>query len=104
MKTNVPITLTDEERDRLANLLDGKVSKRLATRAEVCEAAEAFLRALVEPEPEAPTPEVAPTPRVESFGGNPTEIPAKWRDRLRGKSDGYVRGFLSADRQLRARK
>jgi hypothetical protein len=102
MKTNVPINLTDEERDRLANVLDGKVSKRLATRAEVCEAAEAFLRALVEPE--APTPEAPVTPPVQSFKGNPTEIPAKWRDRLQGKSDGYIRGFLAADRQLRAGK
>ena len=35
MKTNVAITLTDEQRSHLANLFDGKESKRLATRQEV---------------------------------------------------------------------
>lgn len=35
MKTNVSIELTDEQRDMLANVIDGKASKRLATRADV---------------------------------------------------------------------
>jgi hypothetical protein len=37
MKVNVSIELSDEERDHLANLLDGKTSKRLATRKDVNE-------------------------------------------------------------------
>jgi len=37
MKTNVSIELSDEERRALADVIDGKVSKRLATRAEVVE-------------------------------------------------------------------
>ena len=36
MKTNVPVELTDQERDILANKIDGKKTSRLATRAEVC--------------------------------------------------------------------
>ena len=35
MKTNVSIELTDEERDYIANRIDGKVTKRLATRKEI---------------------------------------------------------------------
>ena len=35
MKTNVPIELTDDQRSRLADLIDGKSSKRKATRKEV---------------------------------------------------------------------
>lgn len=48
MKTNVAITLTDEQRSHLANLLDGKPSKRLATRAEVNALVNAFVQALEE--------------------------------------------------------
>lgn len=36
MKTNVPVTLTDKQRDQLANLIDGKMSARLISRREVC--------------------------------------------------------------------
>ena len=35
MNVNCKISLTDDERNRLAKLIDGKVSKRLATRADV---------------------------------------------------------------------
>tara|TARA_A100001201_G_scaffold143757_1_gene147274 strand:- start:20824 stop:21144 length:321 start_codon:yes stop_codon:yes gene_type:complete len=37
MKTNVPIELSDSQRDRFANWLDTKETKRLATRADVNE-------------------------------------------------------------------
>ena len=35
MKTNVPIDLSDDQRSHLADLFDGKHSKRLATRREI---------------------------------------------------------------------
>ena len=35
MKTNLGIELTDDERDALANLIDGKDTTRLATRKEI---------------------------------------------------------------------
>jgi hypothetical protein len=35
MKTNVPIQLLDAQRNQLANLIDGKATKRLASRAEI---------------------------------------------------------------------
>jgi hypothetical protein len=39
MKTNISIELTDEERDYIANRIDGKVTKRLATRKEISDLA-----------------------------------------------------------------
>ena len=36
MKTNVPIELTDDQRVHLANLVDGKQTKRKITRGEIC--------------------------------------------------------------------
>lgn len=36
MKTNAPIELTDDQRSHLANLIDGKQTKRKATRGEIC--------------------------------------------------------------------
>ena len=44
MNVNCKISLTDEERNRLAKLIDGKVSKRLATRADVNE----FVKGIIE--------------------------------------------------------
>ena len=35
MKTNIQITLTDDQRRLLANLIDGKESKRMVSRIEV---------------------------------------------------------------------
>lgn len=35
MKTNVPIDLDDDQRSHIADLIDGKHSKRLATRREI---------------------------------------------------------------------
>jgi hypothetical protein len=35
MKTNVSIDLSEEERDLLANLIDKKTTKRLATRGDI---------------------------------------------------------------------
>ena len=37
MKTNIPIELTDAQRDQLANLVDQKISKRLIRRVEIIE-------------------------------------------------------------------
>lgn len=44
MNVNCKISLTDEERNRLAKVIDGKVSKRLATRADV----NAFVKGIVD--------------------------------------------------------
>ena len=51
MKTNVKIDLTDDERNRLAVLFDGKQSKRLATRADIVSFVNACLDAALDADP-----------------------------------------------------
>jgi len=46
MKTNLGIELTDDERDALANLIDGKDTTRLATRKEITAIAQKHLGGL----------------------------------------------------------
>ncbi len=48
MKTNIPLELTDEQRNTLAQLLDGKETKRLATRKEVVTMAHEFFLGMLE--------------------------------------------------------
>jgi hypothetical protein len=61
MKTNVKIELTDDERNRLAVLFDGKHSKRQATRKEIVLFVDACLDAALDANPngngQAPGPE-----------------------------------------------
>lgn len=52
MKTNVSIELTDGQRDHLATLIDGKQSKRLATRADICALVLACIDRALEVDPE----------------------------------------------------
>ena len=51
MKTNVKVELTDDERSRLADLFDGKHSKRLATRADIVSFVNACLDAALDADP-----------------------------------------------------
>jgi len=96
VKTNVPIDLTDAQRSELANMLDGKVTQRLATRKEIVKLCEAYIAGLVgEDAAEAP---VKPQNRVvlatcqnrydPSLNGDDED-----RDHLAGKSEGYIRGW-----------
>ena len=63
MKTNVAIELTEEQRDRLANEIDGKVTKRLATRADINAVCAGMIDQLTaEPGPDV-LAKVAPAPR-----------------------------------------
>ncbi len=48
MKTNVSIELTDSQRGYVAWLLDGKTSKRLATRKEVTQITQDFWQGLID--------------------------------------------------------
>lgn len=96
MKTNVSIELTDEQRSTLANIIDGKSNKRLATRKEVVDLCTQYIAGLVgENASEAPS---EPQNRVvlatcqNNF--DPSLTPdAEDRQRLAGKSAGYIRGW-----------
>ena len=47
MKVNISIELTDEQRSLLADVIDGKINKRLATRKEVRELCQRHMGGLV---------------------------------------------------------
>lgn len=47
MRANVAIEITDEDRDVLANLIDGKITKRMATRKDIVALCEQHIGALI---------------------------------------------------------
>ena len=61
MKTNVPITIDDEGLEILANRIDGKVTKRRATRKEIVAICAQHIEGLIEATLDAE--EGAPEPR-----------------------------------------
>ena len=106
MKTNVSIELTDEQRNALAVAIDGKQSKRLATRAELGALCRLFVEAVIEHEAEqAPCqpgrlfsePVEASEPR-----GSLHIADAEDRASLAGKPVGYVVGWNKVKRRLGA--
>lgn len=48
MNTNIKITLTDEQRNHIKNLIDGKTSAKLVSRAEVSNLIQMFVDNLIE--------------------------------------------------------
>jgi hypothetical protein len=106
MKTNVSIELTDEERDAIATVLDGKMTKRLATRGDIVELVTKFIGGFTADASYKAGKEVPETAR---FNADPTITRGpitKLRDlyrirdgeaaMLKGKSDSYIRGWNSA--------
>lgn len=101
MKTNVKIELSDEQRNQLAILLDGKTSARKVTRKEVIALCEQHIGGLVgqasstfdEENEDLSTP-----PELNSI----YQIDAEDRYLLAGKAAGYVRGWNLVKRSKRA--
>lgn len=106
MKTNVPIELSDEERNQLACILDGKPTKRLVTRAEVVELATRAVEAALVGGPgvaapagsgdvgsQSTTPDVAPaaTAVVDRDLSIPCERPTTEKDFPGMLADWYTR-------------
>jgi len=48
MNTNIKITLTDEQRDHIKNLIDGKITRKKATRQDVSSLVQMFVDNLME--------------------------------------------------------
>jgi len=109
MKTNVPIELNDSQRDILANLIDGKATKRLASRADVVALCRMFLETLVE--------DVEESPEVNDVDFNNDVIRSAGqvagvdlsvaapedRARLAGKDPGYIRGWNKVKHKMASR-
>ena len=102
MKTNVSIELSDEQRDVLADILDGKVTKRLATRKEVVELCEQHIERLLggmaKPEPSnkvvlATATNVRTDPDLQHKVDPSLRIDPEDRVALAGKDAGYIRGW-----------
>lgn len=101
MISRISIELTDDQRSYLANLIDDKTSKRLATRKEIVEVTEALILSLVSP------PEVAfknsrkpLTDLVEHLEELDLVSIDTGDEHLANKSDSYIRAFNSAKYRL----
>ena len=105
MKTNVSIELTDEQRSTLANIIDGKTNKRMATRKEVVDLCTQYIASLIgESAQEAPSKPQTRVVRPTNPSLNPSlQIDPEDRNRLEGKSAGYIRGWNMV-KHLRARR
>jgi hypothetical protein len=87
MKVALSIEVTDEQRKQLSSLIAGKAVVRLATREEVREFVNGALATLSS----ADVPQSNSSPR-----GGDEEVAAKLR--AEGKSESYIRGWLSVGR------
>ena len=101
MKTNVGIELNDAERNALKALLEGTVTNKMITRAEIGELAQEYFKAMLEvaldiklPKKEAPRGKV-----VSIFDHDLYKIATEDKDTLKGKLPGYVRGWNIAKRR-----
>jgi hypothetical protein len=108
MNTNVSIALTEEERDSIATVIDGKFTKRLATRADIVELVTKFVGGFVAEagykSGKVTNFELArdnPDPKLRRDVPH-SELHHLYRIRegeaamLKGKSDSYIRGWNSA--------
>lgn len=105
MKTRTVITLSDDERRRLADLLDGKPTRRLAKREEVIPFVEDLVRGALACEPGPAPATVSPEPERAAWRASE---PQDERERriaaeflARGESEGFIRGYLMVDRRIR---
>ena len=122
MKTNVNIELTDTQRNLIACLLDGKLSKREITRKEVVELTEAFWEALTALATAPNIDEEAPEGSQEAFSapvgtkvaGTPSKRPVREptpaqlrtvaelaaKHRAAGKSEDWITGWRRGAMQV----
>lgn len=105
MKVNVNIELSDEDRNIMAMNMTGKISKRMATRAEVNQ----FVRGCIDRITDSITiGKPLETYKVGYFDTNIPKPPKSWFSederstveslRALGKDDSYIRGWLQVGR------
>ena len=94
MKANVAIEITDYQRDKLANLLDGKVTKRMCTRADIVNLCQQHIGGMIE-QAEATT--IVKQPVEAKVEGHPlghlTMVDPEDQVILAGKSESYIIGW-----------
>ena len=102
MKANVSIDISDEQRDRLANLIDGKVTKRLATRKDIVDICNAVIDSMSAEQEQPQNIEVfeAPPTRIGGLSRSLLEIDSEDAEILKGKSESYIRGWNNTKRRF----
>lgn len=95
MKVNVNVEITDAQRNALAQAIDGKKNKRLATRDEVRDYVAGCIESLIAPGEATDTEHVAarhPPPRPDAIG-DLMRIDPEDEEHLSGKEPGYIAGW-----------
>lgn len=95
MRVNANIEISDEQRNVLARLIDGKQVKRLATRDEVRDYVAGCIASLVEASEATDTEHVAaqPIPLRSPSTGDLLRIDPEDEERLKGKEPGFIMGW-----------
>lgn len=101
MKTNVAITLTDSERSRLADLTDGKASRRMVSRKEVVALCQQHIAGLLigidrKPADDLPQPVAAAKADIYRIDPGDHDLMAQPDDA------GYVRGWNTVKRGMKS--
>lgn len=91
MKTNVSIETTDQQRNLIANLIDGKATSRMASRKEITDLCQRHISGLVG-ESRVVTPSDKPS-MPDLF-----RIDEADKTILHGKSPGYIYGWNKVKR------
>lgn len=94
MITNIRLDLDNHERDLLANLIDGKVSARLATRKDVTAFVEGCVNRAVQAAMGGETPVQQATTLSDSESAEVERL------RSLGHDDSYIRGWISVGRTI----
>lgn len=99
MKVNINLEVSDAQRNWLAQLLDGKPVKRLATRDDVRETIVKFVTSWAEA-PVSPPPEKAAERGVQ-LPASAREIEARLHEEGRSEAyiQSYLRGYLGKNRR-----
>lgn len=88
MNINLRLTLTDDERNQLAQRLDGKATKRLLKRRELKDLVDGFLAALLDD-------------RTLTQAAGPAQIPEAYQRRPVAWQQGWLRGWNAAGERLK---
>lgn len=97
MKTNVPIELSDEERVKLADVIDGKHSLKMATRAQIVAICQQHIGGLVgmindpfeRDRTRFLTTNIKPGTGFDIYKADPADVPMM----AKPNDPGYVRGW-----------
>lgn len=94
MKVNINLEIDDARRNRLAQVLDGKAVKRMATRDEVRDFVNALIESLATAQEYPPVPvELVETPSLAAVV--PAAASARVAElRAEGKTEDYIKGWL----------